>query len=158
VDIFRMQKENKEMTAAEVQIRNEEQYRLMAPMAGRIETEFLSPLINIVYQTLIKYNRLPEIEGLGLPETISPRYVSPLTRAQKSGQINTIEQVLGFFQRSGIVNLFPDIYDNINFDECLKLFFELKGAPQSVLKSEQEVMQLRQQRKMMQMEQMTNVQ
>ena len=151
VDIFRMQKENKEMTAAEVQIRNEEQYRLMAPMAGRIETEFLSPLINIVYQTLIKYNRLPEIEGLGLPETISPRYVSPLTRAQKSGQINAIEQVLGFFQRSGIVNLFPDIYDNINFDECLKLFFELKGAPQSVLKSEQEVMQLRQQRKMMQM-------
>jgi len=156
VDIFRMQKENKEMTAAEVQIRNEEQYRLMAPMAGRIETEFLSPLINIVYQTLIKYNRLPEIEGLGIPSNISPQYVSPLTRAQKSGQINAIEQVLGFFQRSGIVNIFPDIYDNINFDECLKLFFELKGAPQSVLKSEQEVMQLRQQRKMMQMGQMSN--
>ena len=157
VDIFRMQKENKEMTAAEVQIRNEEQYRLMAPMAGRIETEALNPLINIVYQTLIKYNRLPEIEGLGIPETISLEYVSPLTRAQKSGQINAIEQVLGFFQRSGIVNICPDIYDNINFDECFKLFFELKGAPQSVLKSEQEVMQIRQQRKMMQMQQMENM-
>jgi hypothetical protein len=154
VDIFRMQKENKEMTAAEVQIRNEEQMRMMAPMVGRIETEALNPLINIVYQILLKYNRLPEIAGLGIPENINPEYVSPLSRAQKSGQINAIEQVLGFFQRSGIVNIAPDIYDNIDWDECFKLFFDLKGAPQSLLKSEQEIMQIRQQRKMMQMQQM----
>jgi hypothetical protein len=154
VDIFRMQKENKEMTAAEVQIRNEEQMRMMAPMVGRIETEALNPLINIVYQILLKYNRLPEIAGLGIPENINPEYVSPLSRAQKSGQINAIEQVLGFFQRSGIVNIAPDIYDNMDWDECFKLFFDLKGAPQSLLKSEQEIMQIRQQRKMMQMQQM----
>ena len=154
VDIFRMQKENKEMTAIEVQIRNEEQMRMMAPMVGRIETEFLNPLINIVYETLIKYNKLPEIESARLAPQIKPEYVSPLTRAQKSSSINAIEQVLGFFQRSGIVNMFPDIYDNINFDECLKLFFELRGAPQNLLKSEQEVMQIRQQRKLTQMQQM----
>jgi hypothetical protein len=145
VDIFRMQKENKEMTAMEVQVRNEEQMRMMAPMVGRIETEFLNPLINIVYQTLIKYNRLPELtEALGaeLPKEIKPEYVSPLTRAQKSSQVSSIEQVLGFFQRSGIVNMFPDIYDNINFDACLKLFFEQRGAPGEILKSEREVMQM----------------
>ena len=43
---------------------------------------------------------------------------------------------------------------NIDLDECFKLFFELRGAPQSVLKSEQEVMQLRQQRKIMQLQQL----
>jgi hypothetical protein len=60
--------------------------------------------------------------------------------------------VLGFFQRSGIVKMFPDIYDNINFDACLKLFFEQRGAPGEILKSEREVMQIRQQRKMAQMQ------
>ena len=161
VDIFRMQKENKEMTAMEVQIRNEEQMRMMAPMVGRIETEFLNPLINIVYKTLIKYNRLVEIKQLLSTDTntnkrlseINPNYISPLTRAQKSSSINAIEHVLGFFQRSGITNFAPNIYDNINWDECFKLFFELRGAPISILKTEQEVLQTRQQRQMQQMQQ-----
>ncbi|WP_410525797.1 portal protein [Rickettsia endosymbiont of Oedothorax gibbosus] len=49
------------MTATEVQIRTEEQYRLMSPMVGRIESELLNPLIMAIYQTLIKYNRVTSI-------------------------------------------------------------------------------------------------
>ncbi|WP_342260366.1 portal protein [Candidatus Tisiphia endosymbiont of Metellina segmentata] len=153
IDIFRMQKENKEMTATEVQIRTEEQYRLMSPMVGRIESELLNPLIMAIYQTLIKYNRVPILEGANSPPKIEIEYVSPLSRAQKTSAISSVEQVLGFFQRSGISNFFPEIYDNINWDECFKLFFELRGAPSSILKNEQEVLQIRQQRKMMQMQQ-----
>jgi hypothetical protein len=151
VDIFRMQKENKEMTATKVQIRTEEQYRLMSPMVGRIETEFLNPLITAIYQTLIKYNRVPILEGATRPPDIE--YVSPLSKAQKSSTISSVEQVLGFFQRSGISNFYPEIYDNINWDECFKLFCELRGTPSSILMSEQEVLQLRQQRRMMQLQQ-----
>jgi hypothetical protein len=153
IDIFRMQKENKEMTATEVQIRTEEQYRLMSPMVGRIETEFLNPLIIAIYQTLIKYNRVPILEGATSPPDIEIEYVSPLSKAQKSSTIASVEQVLGFFQRSGISNFYPEIYDNIDWDECFKLFFELRGVPSSILKSEQEVLQLRQQRKMMYLQQ-----
>ncbi|WP_425361503.1 portal protein [Candidatus Tisiphia endosymbiont of Ceraclea dissimilis] len=154
IDIFRMQKENKEMTATEVQIRTEEQYRLMSPMVGRIESELLNPLIMAIYQTLIKYNRVPILEGTTSQPEIEIEYVSPLSRAQKTSAISSVEQVLGFFQRSGISNFFPEIYDNINWDECFKLFFELRGSPNSILKNEQEVLQIRQQRKMMQMQQL----
>lgn len=154
IDIFRMQKENKEMTATEVQIRTEEQYRLMSPMVGRIESELLNPLIMAIYQTLIKYNRVPILEGTTSQPEIEIEYVSPLSRAQKTSAISSVEQVLGFFQRSGISNFFPEIYDNIDWDECFKLFFELRGAPSSILKNEQEVLQIRQQRKMMQMQQL----
>lgn len=155
VDIFRMQKENKEMTAAEVGARSEEQMRLMSPMVGRIETEFLNPLIMIVYQTLLKYNMLPAMENLSnvgsaassLPD-IDIDYVSPLSKAQKSSAIVSIEQVLGFFQRIGIAGQSPEIYDNINFDECFKLIAALRGVPQTILRSEQEVNQIRQQRQL----------
>ncbi|HJD55397.1 MAG TPA: head-tail connector protein [Rickettsia endosymbiont of Pyrocoelia pectoralis] len=157
IDIFRMQKENKEMTAMEVQIRNEEQMRMMSPMVGRIETEFLNPLIKAIYGILVKYNKLPILEGLDSVQ-LDISYTSPITRSQKSSAISSIEQVIGFFQRSGISNLYPDIYDNINFDECFKMFFELRDAPQRVLKSEQEIMQTRQQRKMAQMQQMQAMQ
>jgi len=153
IDIFRMQKENKEMTAMEVQIRNEEQMRMMSPMVGRIETEFLNPLIKSIYGILTKYNKLPILEGLENVQ-IDISYTSPITRSQKSSAISSIEQVIGFFQRSGISNFCPEIYDYINFDECLKLFFELRDAPQRVLKSDQIVQQLRQQRKIAQMQAM----
>lgn len=152
VDIFRMQKENKEMTAMEVQIRTEEQMRMMSPMVGRIETEFLNPLIGIIYRTLVKYNTLPSTEAgaqaQGSSSEFKISYSSPLSRSQKAGSIFSIEQVLGFFQRSGIVSMFPEIYDNINWDECFKLFFALKNAPESVLRSEQEVLQIRQRREL----------
>jgi len=153
VDTFRTQKENKEMTAAEVQIRTEEQMRMMSPMVGRIESEFLNPLIINVYKILDKYGMLPvlpEMEERGGQTDISISYVSPLSRAQKSSQVSSIESVLGFFQRSGIINMLPDIYDNIDFDAVFKKFFDLKGAPQEVLRSEAEVMHLRQQRQAMQ--------
>ncbi|WP_341790173.1 portal protein [Rickettsia endosymbiont of Polydrusus tereticollis] len=154
IDIFRMQKENKEMTATEVQIRNEEQMRMMSPMVGRIETEFLNPLIRAIYGILAKYNKLPALEGVNILPDIEISYVSPLTRAQKSSAVNSIEQVIGFFQRSGISNLCPEIYDNINWDLCFKLLAEHRGIPQSILRPDKEVMQIRQQRKMAQAQQM----
>jgi len=78
----------------------------------------------------------------------------PITRSQKSSAITSIEQIIGFVQRSGISNLYPEIYDHVNFDEFLKLLFELRDAPQRVLKSDQEVMQTRQQRKIAQIQAM----
>jgi hypothetical protein len=138
------------MTAMEVQIRNEEQMRMMSPMVGRIETEFLNPLIKAIYGILTKYNKLPLLEGLEKVH-IDIAYSSPITRSQKSSAITSIEQIIGFVQRSGISNFCPEIYDKINFDEFLKLLFELRDAPQRVLKSDQEVMQVRQQRKIAQM-------
>ena len=145
IDIFRMGKNEKEMTATEAQYRIEEQMRMMSPIVGRIETEFLNPLITTVYECLLKYKI---IEPLG-NEGIDVEYVSPLVRAQKSSAIGSIESILGFFQRSGIVNLFPGIYDNINWDKVFKLFFDLRGAPTNVLRTEEEIEQIRKQRQMM---------
>jgi len=157
IDIFRMQKENKEMTATEVQARVEEQMRMMSPMIGRIETEFLNPLIRSIYKVLIKYNRLPLLEGVGNIE-LDITYVSPLTKAQKSLAINGIEQVIGFFQHSGISSVYPEIYDNIDFDKCFKLLSELKGVPETILRSDKDVAQIRRQRQAMQLQQQLQAQ
>jgi len=155
IDIFRMGKESKEMTAAEVQMRSEEQMRLMGAIVGRIESEFLNPLILAVYQILGKYQRLPKWEG-NTP-SLDIRYISPLARSQKSAAYNSTEAILSFLQRSGLANVYPDIYDNINPDNLIKLFAELKGVPADILNSEEEKNQIRQKRKF-EMEQMQQLQ
>ncbi|WP_410526142.1 portal protein [Rickettsia endosymbiont of Aspidapion aeneum] len=90
-----------------------------------------------MYRILAKYNKLPILEGINALPDIEVSYVSPLTRAQKSSAVNSIEQVIGFFQRSGISNFCPEIYDNINWDLCFKLLAEHRGIPQSILRAYQ---------------------
>jgi hypothetical protein len=149
MDIFRMGKESKEMTAAEVQMRSEEQMRLMGAIVGRIETEFLNPLILAVYHILGKYGRIQGIKGQqGKLPDIDIQYLSPLSRAQKSAAYNSTEAVLGFLQRSGIPNIYPEIYDNLNWDRVLRLFVDLKGVPEGIMNTEEEKIQVQQKRAM----------
>jgi len=138
IDLFRMGKESKEMTAAEVQARSEEQMRLMGAIVGRIETEFLNPLILSVYHILDKHGQFAKLKRPSGTADIGIEYISPLSRAQKSAAYNSTEAVLGFLQRSGIPAIYPEIYDNINWDRVLQSFVDLKGVPGKVMNTEEE--------------------
>ena len=147
-DLFSLSKTTKEMTAAEVHARNEEQMRLLSPIVGRLEAEFLNPLILNMYWLYRKYNLLPVLEGEGkeLSPEIRIEYVSPLVRAQQSSSYNGVEHMLSFVQNLGLGNINPSIYDNFDFDEIIRLFVELKGIPVSVMRSTKDVSLIRQQR------------
>ena len=160
IDIFRMGKESKEMTVPEVQMRSEEQMRLMGAIIGGIEAEFFNPLILAVYRILEKYGRIERFSKGGMDngqQNLNICYNSVFSIAQKSAAYNSTEGVLGFLQRSGIANVCPEIYDNLNWDKVFKLFVELKGVPQGILNTEEEKIQIRQKREM-QIQQMQQLQ
>jgi hypothetical protein len=143
LDLFHMPKEDKEMTASEAMIRNEEQMRRFGAIIGRIETELLNPMIINVYYILNKYGRIQPITQDGSQANISLEYRSPLAKAQKASLYSAVEDMLGFIQRSGIANIKPEIYHNINFDRVLKLFVELKNVPPVILSTQAEFQQER---------------
>jgi hypothetical protein len=152
-DLFHMPKVDKEMTASEAMIRNEEQMRAFGAIIGRIETECLSPLIHNIYRILAKYQKVPPIivnDQAVIPD-IDIKYISPLAKAQKASLYSGVEQVIGFLQRSGIQNIYPEIYDNLDWDKVLKLFFELKNVPEVILRDQKSIDAIRAQRQQMQM-------
>jgi hypothetical protein len=160
IDLFRMGKESKEMTVPEVQIRSEEQMRLMGAIIGGIEAEFFNPLILAVYHILAKYGRIerfPKGDRDNGQQNLNICYNSVFSIAQKSAAYNSTEGVLGFLQRSGIANICPEIYDNVNWDKVFTLFVELKDVPQGILNTEEEKIQIRQKRTL-QIEQMQQLQ
>ena len=151
MDIFRMGKESKEMTVPEVQMRSEEQMRLMGAIIGEIESEFLNPLILAVYWILEKYGRIERYSKGGRDygqQDLNICYNSVFSIAQKSAAYNSTEGILSFLQRSGIANICPEIYDNLNWDKVFELFVELKGVPQGILNTEEEKIHIRQKREM----------
>jgi len=149
IDVFHLPKENKEMTASEVSVRSEEQMRMMSPIIGRIEAELLDPLIYNVFNILVKYKHI-DVGGMK-DLAIKAYYISPLARVQRLESTRSIENVLGFLGNYGAANFAPEVYDNFNWDEMLKLYASRHNCPQSIFKNEAEVAKIRRLREQQQL-------
>ena len=138
------QKGSPNMTATEVVARQEEKMRLMGPMIGRLQVEFLGPLIDRVFRIMLRKKQIPEAPGILEGQEMKILYTSPLARAQKSGQLMTItrlfESMVPLFQAK------PDLLDNMNTDETFRYFHHLLDAPAKILNTKEKVEEERQER------------
>ena len=144
MDVFRLPKINKEMTASEVNVRSEEQMRMMSPIVGRIETELLDPLIRNIFNILMKYKRINLENTKNL--SIETHYISPLSRVQRLESTRSMEHVLAFLLNSGIAKISPEVLDSFNFDEVLKLYAQSHNCPQNIFLKKEEVEEIRRMR------------
>ena len=136
--------EGPQMTATEVQVRYELMQRLLGPTLGRFQSEFLNPLIERVFGIMYRAGALlPEPELLK-GQQMDIEYVGPLARSQRMEESLAIERLYGLAMN--IVQVDPAIMDNINHDEAIRLRGKLLGVPKTILRSRDEVMEMREQR------------
>ena len=132
------------MTATEWLGRQEEKLRLMGPNLGRIQSEFLSPLIRRRFGILSRANQLPpappEIRGYPL----RVEYVSPLARAQAAGEAHAVvrlyESVLPLAQVD------PSVMDNLDHDEAVQTLARGWAVPAKILRDQAQVAAMREER------------
>ncbi|MEE8240091.1 MAG: portal protein [Nitrospirales bacterium] len=145
-EIRDVQRTNPQMTATEVIVRNERMGRRLAPMVGRQQTEMLGPQIIREVGIALRNGLLPELPGLlveaeGKYEIV---YESDATRFQKASQLQGTDRTL---ERVVLVGQFdPTAFDIIKGDEVIRLSQEVEGAPTSILRTKEELKQLRDQR------------
>ena len=140
-----------QMTATEVIQRNEEKMRLLGPVLGRLQSELLKPLIDRVFNILLRNNQFAQPpESLSGVE-IDIEYVSPLAKAQKSTELQSIMR--GIEILGSLANVAP-VFDYVNFDNLVKHVADIVGMPQKLLKSQSEVTAIRDQQQQQQQEQM----
>ena len=131
-----MMQDGPQMTATEVIQRNEEKMRLLGPVLGRLQSELLKPLIDRVFAILFRNNMLPPAPEFLSGRDIEIEYVSPLAKAQKSSELQSIMraiEILGSMQ-----NISP-VFDYVNFDNLVKHLADIVGMPQKLLKSQNQV-------------------
>ena len=138
------QKGSPNMTATEVIARQEEKMRLMGPMIGRLQVEFLGPLIDRVFRIMNRKKLLPQAPGILEGQEMKIVYTSPLARAQKSGQLMTITRL--FESMAPLFQTKPELLDNMNTDETFRYFHHLLDAPAKILNPEEKVQEERQAR------------
>ena len=138
-----------QMTATEVIQRNEEKMRLLGPVLGRLQSELLKPLIDRVFAILLRNNMLPQAPEFLSGRDIEIEYVSPLAKAQKSTELQSIMRAIEIL--GSLANVAP-VFDYVNFDNLVKHLADIVGVPQKILKSQSQVNAERQQAQQQQQE------
>lgn len=132
------------MTATEVLQRRDEMLRLMSPMVARLQTERLGPLIARSFAIMWRNGLLPpappELQGAAW----TVEYLGPLAMAQRA---NDAEAAQRWMQSIALMaQLDPAVVDVIDADAMARFLADRQGAPASVMRAQQVVEQLRQQR------------
>lgn len=144
VTLFQILVETPTMTATEVLQRAQEKGALLAPTIGRQQTELLGPLIEREFDILDSQGLIPPIPEILIEaqDEYEIEYVSPLTRAMKAEEGVGILRTLEMVQPIAAVD--PGVMDNFNTDEITRILAETNGAPMAIMRSGDDVAQMRQ--------------
>ena len=137
-------KDSPAMTATEVQVRYERMQRLMGPTVGRLQTDFLDPLIRRTFMILIRADQMPEMPEIVQDADMDIEYIGPLPRAQKGEQADSISMwMMGLAQ---LAELYPNMLDIPDEDVVATTLAKLRGVPLNCLKDEDDLKALREDR------------
>jgi hypothetical protein len=129
------------MTATEVHVRVQLIRQLLGPIYGRLQAEYLKPMIErcfgLAYRAGVFGEAPQEMQG----KTFTVKYVSPLARAQKLEEATAIDQYIA--GAIGMAQAQPDVIDTIDFDKAQKIKGEALGVPASVMRPVDEVEAMR---------------
>jgi hypothetical protein len=124
------------VTATEAVIRQAEKMRVLGPVLGRLQTEFLGPLIRRVFRIMLRSGELPPFPQDLSPRDLEVRYTSPVSRAQKQYEAQGLAQVMEYLSPLvGSGDPFG-IMDNFDTDRVARHVAELFNTPSDYLKSE----------------------
>lgn len=157
VDLFLMISSMDDVrTATEIAARKEEKMLMLGPVLERMNDELLDPLIDRVFGMLLEQSA-PRWSGLlpGNPMLPPPpqelagmdlnvEYVSILAQAQKALGVAGIERAVSF--AGNLAGIQPDIVDKIDFDQAVDEYTAMLGVPPTMIRSDEDVAALRQQR------------
>jgi len=150
--------EKSEMREMEVAVRYELMQRILGPALGRFEGEGLNPLIEREFGIMMratsgKYPVLPPppliLARMGINE-IDIEYEGPLAKSQRHHEMTRMQKVIAFASQIGQV--YPDVYDNFDRDEVIRIAAEVEGMPSRAMNSIEEIQVIRDQRAKLQAE------
>lgn len=134
-DFLRMEKENVEMTAYEVQDRREEKLRLLAPMLGRQESECLGPMLTLSYMLCARNGVLPSPPEI--PGGLKIEYTSPAARAQTGMRAFAMDRYIQRLIPAGQIN--PVVFKTVNWEAYSRELAEAMGTDPAILYTPEEV-------------------
>ena len=142
--------EGPQKTATEVIQLTEQKMRILGPVLGRLTAELLNPMTDRVYNILSRNKRFDEppmqLEG----GDVDVEYVSPLAKAQRQSDIQSIMQMFELLSPLAAIN--AGIFDHFDFDGLIRHILKTLAIPATITKGEGQVAEDRENAQMQQQE------
>jgi hypothetical protein len=132
-----------------VQVRYEIMQRLLGPTLGRLQSDFLDPVVERVFNILYRSGRLPQPPEVVIENQaeMDVNYMGPLSRAQRADQVTAVERWMMLLGSQA--ELYPELLDTPDVDEIAKGTASMLSVPAKFLRSADEVAANRQEREEM---------
>jgi len=132
----------KQMNNPEIAERVNEKMTLLGPAVGRYISEMLNPVIIRTIGILSRKGKLPEPPEEFLQD---PQYeidlVSQLAQAQRRSELNSL--MTGLSLVGQMAPLMPNVLDKVDADKVVDSAWSIIGAPAKVLRTDDEVADIR---------------
>lgn len=138
--------EGPNMTATEVEVRYELMQRMLGSTFGRLQSEFLTPLVERAFYAMLRNNALPQPPEVVLQEggDLDIEYIGALARSQRMEDVTNIQRLAQSVLELSQVS--PEVLDKFNADEALDTIAKRLGVPADIVNSDDMVQKIRQQR------------
>lgn len=130
-------------TAYEVAQLMQERLQVLGPVIENIITESLKPRLKRIFGIMKRKNMLPPPPKSMEKMTLDVEFVSMLALAQKAAATGGLERIVALI--GNMTAVYPEAKDKLNVDAFIDKMNELLDNPQNIIRSEDEVMQIRQQ-------------
>ena len=132
------------MTATEINTRVEIIRQMLGPLYGRLQSEFLLPLLDRCFGLALRSGVLgkPPQELWGA--NLSFKFISPMARSQRLNEVVATEQFIASLAQMAGAD--KTVLDVVNFDAAANVVGKGRGVPQSIMRTDEEVQQLRDER------------
>jgi len=135
------------MTELEVNIRNDENLRLLSPILGRLHNELLDPLVGRVMTVMMAKKKLPENTPLDLAENqLVMHYRSQIAKAQTANEGRILTGFIGELAQLAETMQKPELMDVINFEEVVKIKASLDSVNMAIFNTEEDTEMIQEQR------------
>lgn len=134
-DLFRILVETETMTATEVLERVKEKGQLLAPIGGRLESEWFGPQIHAELSLLEDQGRLPPLPPVMVEAGAGYEvvYDSPLSQMVRSEELVAIQRSIEV--ATPFVAVDPKKLELFDYEEIMRLHVEVMGGPSKALRT-----------------------
>lgn len=142
-DLFLMiaEIERSNVTATEIQARQQEKMMAMGPVLERLNDEMLDLIVRRTYAIMERAGQIPTPPSDLQGQAIVIEYISIMAQAMKLQGLVGVERFVAFV--GGFANTRPDALDKLNSDECIDAYGDMTGVPPALINDADTVKKIR---------------
>ena len=140
-NVFNLPIDGPQMTATEVIERKEEFIREIGPVFGRLESDYLAPMIERAFMVMLRSGSFGEIPEVLSQQNVRFEYESPVKKIREQAEAAAAR--MWATETMAYAEMFPEALDNVSVDDLVRFGHSALNLPARLVVPMEQIVQTR---------------